>query len=163
MTSLYSSAQSLQEDLHNLELWGKEWSMEFNADKCEVLRIHRKKKPVIFPYTLHDTTLRTTENAKYLGVTISSDLNWSSHINTITNKTKNSLRFIRRNVKIQNKQLKEAAYRTYVRPQVEYCSTIWHPWEKHLTHRKKWFKGQPHGMFKMTITTQAVSQTCSES
>ena len=86
-------------------------------------------------YTLHDTTLRTTENAKYLGVPISSNLNWSSHINTITNKAKNSLRFIRWNAKTQNKQLKEAAYRTHVRPQVAYCSTIWHPWQKHLTHR----------------------------
>ena len=60
-----------------------------------------KKKPVIFLYTLHDTTLRTTEKRYYLGVTISSNLNWSSHINTITNKAKNSLRFIRRNVKTQ--------------------------------------------------------------
>jgi len=34
-----------------------------------------------------------------------------------------------------NKHLKEAAYRTYARPQVEYCSTIWHTWQKHLTHR----------------------------
>ena len=41
--------------------WENEWSMEFNPDKCEVLRIHRKKKPVIFSYTLHDTTLRTTD------------------------------------------------------------------------------------------------------
>jgi len=63
------------------------------------------KKPVIFPYTLHDTTLRTTENAKYLRITIISNLNWSSHINIITNKVKNSLRFIGRNVKTQNKQL----------------------------------------------------------
>jgi len=30
--------------------------MEFNPDKCEVLRIHRKKKPVIFPYALHFMT-----------------------------------------------------------------------------------------------------------
>jgi len=73
--------------------------------------------------------------AKYIGVTISSNLNWSYHINTITNKAKNSLTFIRRNVKTQNKQLKEAAYRTYVCPQVEYCLTIWHLWQKHLTHR----------------------------
>ena len=77
------------------------------------------------------------KNAKYLGVTISSNLNWSSHINTITNKAKIRLRVIRQNVKTQNKQLKEAAYRTYVRPQVECCSTIWHPWQKHLTHRKE--------------------------
>ena len=39
----HTSAQSLQEDLHNLELWEKEWSMEFNPYKCEVLRIHRKR------------------------------------------------------------------------------------------------------------------------
>jgi len=78
----HTSAQSLQKDLHNPELWEKEWSMEFNRDKCEVIRIHRKKKPVIFPYILHDSTLRTTENAKYLRVTICSNLIWSSHINT---------------------------------------------------------------------------------
>jgi len=71
------------------------------------------------------------KNAKHLRVTII----WSSHINTITNKAKNSLRFIRQNVQTQNKQLKEAAYRTYVRPQFEYCLTIWLPWQKHLTHR----------------------------
>ena len=28
-----------------------------------------QQKSVIFPYTLHDTTLRTTENTKYLWVT----------------------------------------------------------------------------------------------
>ena len=71
----HASVQSLQEDLHNLELWEKEWSMEFNHDKSEVLGIHRKQKPVIFPYKLHDTTLRTTENAIYIGLTISSNLN----------------------------------------------------------------------------------------
>jgi len=45
----HASAQSLQEDLQNLKLWDKEWSMEFNPDKCEVLRINRKKKPVNLP------------------------------------------------------------------------------------------------------------------
>jgi len=44
-----ASAQSLQEDLHNLEHWEKEWSMEFNPDKCEVLRIHRKKETSYLP------------------------------------------------------------------------------------------------------------------
>jgi len=62
--------------------------MEFNPNKCEVFRIHSKQKPVIFPYKLHATTLRTTENAKYIAVTISSNLYWSSQTNTITNLTR---------------------------------------------------------------------------
>ena len=29
----------LQEDLHQLELWEEKWQMQFNADKCEVIRV----------------------------------------------------------------------------------------------------------------------------
>ena len=45
--------------------------MEFNSDKCEVLRITRcKRNPVIFPYKLHKKELNVTNAAKFLGVTI---------------------------------------------------------------------------------------------
>jgi len=91
----------------------------------------------MFHLPIH-TSWHHTQNhrkRKISRVTISSNLNWSSYINTIINNSKNSLRFIRQNVKTHNKQLKKATYRTYVHPQVEYCSTIWHPWQKHLTNR----------------------------
>ena len=120
-------AQTLQNDLHCLESWESDWSMDFNPDKCEILRICRKKYPVIFPYKLHGMELKATENAKYLGVTFSKDLSWTKHINNITSKATNSLRFIKRNVKTSNKKVKEKAYKTYVRPQLEYCPTVWHP------------------------------------
>jgi len=45
-----------------------------------------------------------------------------------------SIKSTGKNIVFDN-SLKEGAYRTYVRPQVEYCSTIWHPWQKHLTYR----------------------------
>jgi hypothetical protein len=128
-----TDADRQQDDLHKLEVWERDWAMEFNQDKCEVLRITRKKNPTIFPYTFHNKTLKSAESAKYLGVTISKDLNWTQHINNITSKAKQSLRFIQRNVKTQNRQLKTSAF--YVRPQLEYCSTIWHPWQKHLSHK----------------------------
>ena len=60
--------------------------MKFNSDKCNVLRITRKRNPVIFPYELHKKELNITNAAKYLGVTISKD--WTSHINNITGKAK---------------------------------------------------------------------------
>ena len=37
-------------------------------------------------YTLHGHTLDQVTKAKFLGVTISSDLKWGSHINNITKK-----------------------------------------------------------------------------
>ena len=48
---------------------------------CEVLSLHRKKKTVIFPYALYDTP---SEPQKMQ----STNLSWSSFINTITNKSK---------------------------------------------------------------------------
>ena len=125
----------LQNDLHKLEKWEKDWSMEFNAEKCEILRITRKRNPVIYPYKLHDQQLKSTTSTKYLGVTISQDLSWTKHINNVTKTANNSLRFLKRNIKTSNKKIKETAYKTYVRPQVEYCSSIWSPWQAYLNKR----------------------------
>jgi len=41
--------------------------MEFNADKCEVLRISNKRKNHEASYTTHGHTLILTKKAKYLG------------------------------------------------------------------------------------------------
>ena len=46
-------ANILQNDLHALEQREQDWSIDFNSDKCEVLRITRKRNPVIFPCKLH--------------------------------------------------------------------------------------------------------------
>ena len=153
-------ANILQNDLHALEQWEHDWSMEFNSDKCEVLRITRKRNPVIFPYKLHKKELNVTNAAKYLGVTISKDLNWTPHINNITGKAKNTLRFVKRNIKTSNKKVKEMAYNTYVRPQLEYCTTIWSPWQKTLSQKLKVFNSQQHVMYATTTTTQAVWHVC---
>ena len=52
-----TDANILQNDLHALEKLEQDWSMECNSDKCEVLRITRKRNPVIFPYQLHNKEL----------------------------------------------------------------------------------------------------------
>jgi hypothetical protein len=54
--------------------------------KCNVISVTRSKKPIKFDHTLHGHTLYHGTKAKYLGVTIISDLKWGSHINNITKK-----------------------------------------------------------------------------
>ena len=68
--------QNLQEDLKRLEVWEKEWLMEFHPAKCHVLRISRKKNTATFPYSLHGQVLMEVKSAKCLGVTISNDKTW---------------------------------------------------------------------------------------
>jgi hypothetical protein len=47
----------------------------------EVIRIATNQRHVIpTQYTLHGHTLEVVDSAKYLGVTISEDLQWSKHI-----------------------------------------------------------------------------------
>ena len=79
----------LQEDLRKLELWEHKWQMQFNADKCEVIRITNKRNPTICNYRVHDQHLQTVKQAKYLGATISSDLSWNQHVDNTVKKATN--------------------------------------------------------------------------
>jgi hypothetical protein len=50
------------------------------------------------------------DKAKYLDVTIQSDLKWDSHINNITTKANKTFGFLRRNINISSTKVKEQAY-----------------------------------------------------
>ena len=69
-------------------------------------------------------------NLKYLGVTIQSDLKWDSHINNITSKANKTLGFLQRNMNISSTKVKEQAYKSLVRPPLEYDCSVWDPYTK---------------------------------
>ena len=76
----------LQSDLDKLALWEAKWGMSFHPEKCEILRITRKRTTIVRDYILHGKKLPSADMTKYLGVTITSDLRWNKHIDTITSK-----------------------------------------------------------------------------
>ena len=102
--------------------------MAFHPDKCLTLHVSRKHNPLLGSYTLHGHTLQTVHEAKYLGVNITDDLRWNSHITKTVNKANRTLGFLRRNLKIGSKSIKERAYKALVRPVLEYGSSVWDPY-----------------------------------
>ena len=91
---------------------------------------NHSKNPIKFDYTLHGYKLEHVTSAKYLGVTFDNKLTLDDRISNITNKANRTLGFLRRNLQVNNQQLKSQAYKTLVRPTVEYASTVWDPYTK---------------------------------
>ena len=117
----------LQDDVTQLQEWCHEWQMLFHPAKCNLLRVSTSRSPIQVSYTLSGHTLDRVEKVKYLGVTISSNLKWDAHITNVRHSADNTLRFLKRNLRIHSPAIKEAAYTTYVRPKAEYASTAWDP------------------------------------
>ena len=120
----------LQNDLDRLSVWEDRWDMEFNPCKCQVLRVTTSRKIITITYTLHGQVLEVVTSAKYLGVDIFSGLSWSPHIDRIIKTATRTLNFIQRNIKTKNQKVRETAYNTLVRPQLEYAAPIWDPHTK---------------------------------
>ena len=75
----------LQDDLHFLEKWDSEWSIEFSPSKSNVIQVTRRHTPFKFQYKLLGKDLETVDTTKYLGINHSHVLRWNDHVNEITN------------------------------------------------------------------------------
>ena len=136
-TNVISSNESnstLQTDLDRLTQWCKDWKMSINVDKCAIMRMSRRKGVVEPKYYLNDLEVRVVQDFKYLGVHISNTCNWQKHINHITCKGNQMLRFIKRNFKGCPQAVKKNVYTALVRPLVEYACCVWDPCGEGMKH-----------------------------
>ena len=62
-------------------------------------------------------------------------MSWKLHIDKTVKKGNSTLGSLRRNLRINSEDVKSAAYISLVRPNLEYCSTIWNPYHKDQIHK----------------------------
>ena len=102
----------LQEDLTSLGQWEADWQIKFNVANCHSMRVtrHQHHKQIFFDYSLHNQTLENVQSAKYLGITISDNMDCGQHISEISFKATKTLGFPRRNFAFAPRSTKEVAY-----------------------------------------------------
>ena len=122
----------LQDDLNSLAQRETDWQMKFNVAKCHSMRVtrHLPDKHILFDYTLHLQKLEQVQSAKYLGITIPDNLDWGQHVSEISCKATKTMGFLQRNLALAPRHTKEVAYKTLIRPQLEYAAAIWNPYHK---------------------------------
>ena len=117
-----------QEDIDSLECWARKLGMRFQPVKCNIMQITRKWiKKISASYNLEGTVLDNVESIKYLGVTITNDLKWNTHVSNMRTKANRTLGFLRGNLSACPQDVKESAYKGLVRPVLEYGSSVWDP------------------------------------
>ena len=121
---------TLQADIDAISTCLKDKSLTLNPSKCSYLFISRKRSHSIRPpcLMLNGHQLAQVSSYKYLGVTITSDLMWSTHITQICNKTRRLIGlFYRSFYKHSSSNTMLKLYSSYIRPHLEYAAAAWDP------------------------------------
>jgi hypothetical protein len=124
-----TSSSLLQVDLNNVQRWSIDMKMEFNPNKCKAMHISRKKKLENETlYNLNGQPIEKVMHIRDLGVTVSSDLSWSRHIEVTASKANKTLGLKRICRNMRDYATRRLLYCTLVRPQLEHASNVWSPY-----------------------------------
>ena len=113
------------DDLSRVYNWSLRWQLNLNPFKCKAINFTNKRTPVSFTHSVGLQPINWFTKVKYLGVVLSSKLNWTDHCRAIAHKASLSLNRLCRAMYGCLDTAKFLAYRALVRPCLEYGSIVW--------------------------------------
>ena len=121
----------LQNALDLVEHWSKCWQLRIQPTKSELLSFSPPLKhpsnsgpPAFF---INKDPIKPTEVVKDLGIYLSRDLSWSAQVSHVYSKALSLVHTILRSFKTRDHKLFINLYKIYIRPIIEYNSSIWMP------------------------------------
>ena len=122
-----SDVANLQSDINSVAAWVKLSGLRLNTQKTKFVLISRLRHPPPIKLSVDGTTFSRVPSVTYLGVSISSDLSWASHIETVCCKAKRQIGLLHRHFHAGSPSCKSQLYKSLVLPILDYCSSLWDP------------------------------------
>ena len=120
------SALSLNSDLPMIKEWADQWLIKFNPNKCKSMIFSVKRNRTVHPpLRFNNVQLQEVSSHKHLGVTLTSNLNWSTHVNNISDSARGRLGSLRYVAHKLPRPTLEHLYIALVRPIMEHASIVW--------------------------------------
>ena len=155
-----SNVTELQADLDHVTQWSIRNNMALHEDKFEFIchRANRRNTLDELPFTADQyqyTTstgdiLRPVDQLQDLGITIASNLSWSPHIRSISNKGRQVAAWVFSVFHSRRPDIMVTLYKSLVRSHLEYCSPLWNPHKvsdiQELESVQRTFTSKIHGL-----------------
>ena len=129
------SKQTIPQDLNNLQAsiemafdWASKWEGTFSSLKTKILPLSKETSTALQsnPVQVRNQSITVVESHKHLGIFLSMDLQWNSHIQQMLRKGKQRAGLLRHMSCDLPEQICSKLYTTYVRPIFEYACPVWH-------------------------------------
>lgn len=132
-------SMGIQRDLNSLLNYCNTNQLFLNVEKCFVITYTRKKKPIMFDYTINNLKLVRVNSIRDLGVMMDSKVSFNPHIDNILNRAFKNLGFITRISKPLKKiSTLKLLYNSFVRSILEFASVVWNPsYQIHINRIEK--------------------------
>ena len=115
----------LQEGLNDFMNWADQWQLRVAEHKCLVLSHGNCDPP---SYYLKDVNLDNVDHHKDLGVIVDDHCLFKQHVSYICKKAYCSTNVLFRCFHTANTVALITGYKSFIRPVLEYCSTVWNPY-----------------------------------
>ena len=123
----------IQKDLNAISNWSAENHLPFSIEKCACL--HYGCRNPNLSYSINGSSVKCTETCTDLGIIRTSDFRYKSHIDAICLKASRLCAMVFRLFSTRNKAFMCKLYTFYIRPLLEYASTVWNPQELGLSRQ----------------------------
>ena len=117
------SASLLSNDLTVIEKYGKDNLVSFNQSKTKQAVISRKHNQNFPPVLMNGDEPDTSASFTKLGLSLSSNLTWKTHIHSLAKHASQNLGFLARARGFFSSSHLLSRYK--IRPSLEYCSHVW--------------------------------------
>ena len=116
---------TINSDLERISDWGSNNLVRFNSAKTHLLPISLSNDPSDFDVIFEGNIVNPLHSINILGVEISSNLSWRSHIVQIAKSASKKLGVLFRCKNFFTSAQLLQLYTGLIRPRLEYCSHIW--------------------------------------
>ena len=120
-----SERSTMQERLNQFMEWADRWQLQIAEHKCCVLT---HGSDILPTYNLNGVQLLNVKEFRDLGIIVDADCLFKQHISHICRKAYCSINVIFRCFHTANIAALIISYKSFVRPMLEYCSTVWNPY-----------------------------------